>query len=113
MVLMRVLSISHLAALAVATTALVNGCQSHKPGDEAGGVKPGAAPAAAESSKPKPAAADASATRPGDDRFAARIAENLARVPDPSILVPEGAGATAALDNAAFRDRALAFVQQV
>lgn len=98
--------------LAVATTALVIGCQSHKPGEGAGDNKPDAA-AGAESAKPGPSAVNPSATRPSDDRFAARIAENIAKVPDPTIVIPQGDGASAPPDNAAFRDRAVAFVQQV
>jgi hypothetical protein len=113
MVLVRVLSIARLAALMVATTALMTGCQTKKPSDEAGGDKLGVAAGAEESSKQRPAASGAGPTRPGDERFAARIAENLARVADPEVVIPEGAGASESLDNAGFRSRAVAFVQQV
>lgn len=105
----RVFTIATLAALAAASSALTTGCDSRKPGVEAAAAKTSAAPAAStgapEARKAAPSA--------GDDRFAAQIAANLSRVPDPTIQIPEGGGAGAELDNATFRNRTMTFVRQV
>lgn len=87
-----------LAAPRLAIAALmVMSCQPDQDGGD--GARSGAA---------WPPAGDA-----GPDPFAAAIAENLPGVPDPAIE-PGAAGETLAdLDNAAFRDRAVAFVREV
>jgi hypothetical protein len=104
----RPLSLVHVVASPVAALALVLGCQSSKPSNEAEGAKADAtAPAEMKSARAAPSAL----APPSDERFAAGIAENLVRVRDPAIEVPEGAGA--GLDNAAFRDRVVAFVRRV
>jgi hypothetical protein len=66
--------------------------------------------AQSESAQPPPADP---ATR-AEEPFAAAIAKNLASVPDPAVLPAAGAPPDlAGLDNAAFRDRAVAFVREV
>ncbi|KYG06781.1 terpene cyclase [Sorangium cellulosum] len=106
----RALSVATLLAVAAVSSAFAIGCDSRKPAEEAAAGKPdAAAPAAATGA---PAVRKAAAT-PGDDRFAAQIAANLPRVPDPAIQVREGGGAGAELDNDTFRDRTVAFVRQV
>ncbi|WP_437280349.1 D-glucuronyl C5-epimerase family protein [Sorangium sp. So ce375] len=108
----RALSIATLAALAALSSALTSGCDGRKPSEDPAAAKPSAAPAAT-ASAPADAEGRMRAPPPGDDRFAAQIAANLPRVPDPVIQAPEGGGAGAELDNGAFRDRAIAFVRQV
>ncbi|WP_434046077.1 MULTISPECIES: D-glucuronyl C5-epimerase family protein [Sorangium] len=106
----RALSIATLAALAAVSSALTTGCDSRKPGEEAAAAKPAAAAPAASTGAPE---ARKAAPPPGDDRFAAQIAANLSRVPDPAIQPAAGGGAGAELDNATFRDRTMTFVRQV
>ncbi|XXX79313.1 terpene cyclase [Sorangium sp. So ce134] len=109
----RALSIATLAAAAAVSSALAIGCDSRKPAEEAAAGKPdAAAPAPPAAATGAPEVRKAAAT-PGDDRFAAEIAANLPRVPDPAIQVPEGGAASAELDNGTFRDRTVAFVRQV
>lgn len=106
----RALSIATLAAVAAVSSALTIGCDSRKPTDEPAAGKPDAAAPDAATGTPEVRKAVA---LPADDRFAAQIAANLPRVPDPAIQVPESGGAGAELDNATFRDRTIAFVRQV
>jgi hypothetical protein len=93
-----------LAALLVLPLAGCNGCKSSQKHDT---DAPAASASAASSGEPQ--------TRrgppPEEDRFAAAIAANLPSVPDP--VIEESAAPGAELDNAAFRDRALAFVRHV
>ncbi|XYI00211.1 D-glucuronyl C5-epimerase family protein [Sorangium sp. So ce1128] len=106
----RALTLATLAALAAVPSALTSGCDSRKPGEQAAAGKPAASAPAATTSASAPEARKGAVT-PGDDRFAAQIAANLSRVPDPAIQLPEGASAE--LDNGTFRDRTIAFVRQV
>ncbi|WP_237245165.1 hypothetical protein [Sorangium cellulosum] len=96
--------------MAAVSSALAIGCDSRKPAEEAAAGKPDAAAPAASTGAPEVRKA---AAIQGDDRFAAQIAANLPRVPDPAIQVPAGGGAGAELDNDTFRDRTVAFVRQV
>src|SRR5688500_12174818 len=65
----------------------------------------------------RPGAADLDAPRlPGEraePRVAAEIARNLPHVPDPVIEPGDPTETIADLDNAAFRDRTIAFVREV
>lgn len=105
----RVLSIATLAAFAALSCGVTSGCDGRKPSEDPAAGKPAAAPSATASA----AEGGQRALPPGDDRFAAQIAANLPRVPDPVIQAPENGGAGAELDNGAFRDRAVAFVRRV
>ncbi|AUX20762.1 prenyltransferase UbiA [Sorangium cellulosum] len=109
----RALSLSSLAMLAAITGALTTACERRAPGEAPAAAQSSAAPSAAESANRKAPGVTKIAAPRGDDRFAAQIAANLPRVPDPAIQVPEGGGAGAALDNGVFRDRVIAFVRQV
>ncbi|WP_437328075.1 D-glucuronyl C5-epimerase family protein [Sorangium sp. So ce381] len=108
----RVLSIATLAAFAALSCGVTSGCDGRKPSEDPAAGKPAAAPSATASAA-EGAEGGQRALPPGDDRFAAQIAANLPRVPDPVIQAPENGGAGAELDNDSFRDRAVAFVRQV
>lgn len=111
----RVLSIATLAAFAALSCGVTSGCDGRKPSEDPAAGKPAAAPSATASAAEGAEGAEGGqrALPPGDDRFAAQIAANLPRVPDPVIQTPENGGAGAELDNGAFRDRAVAFVRRV
>jgi hypothetical protein len=91
------------------TALLVAACQPRQGEQDKG--KSGATPA--EKSADKGADKSAAAADP----FADAIAKNLPSVPDPAVVPASGAGSAAeimaSLDNAAFRDRAVAFVREV
>ncbi|WP_437510909.1 D-glucuronyl C5-epimerase family protein [Sorangium sp. So ce1099] len=106
----RALTLATLAALAAVSSALTTGCDNRKPGEQAAAGKPAASAPAPTTSASAPEARKGALT-PGDDRFAAQIAANLSRVPDPAIQLPEGPSAE--LDNGTFRDRTIAYVRQV
>lgn len=108
----RALPFSYLAALTAAAALSLAACKSSKQVDDAGAGQPAASPSA-ESKKPAGGERGKRLPVPSDDRFDARIAEHLPRVPDPQIEIVDGAGAGAQLDNNAFRDRVVSFVRQV
>lgn len=109
----RALSIATLAAFAALSCVVTSGCDGRKSSEDPAAGKPAAAPSATASAAEGAVVGRQRALPPGDDRFAAQIAANLPRVPDPVIQAPENGGAGAELDNGAFRDRAIAFVRQV
>ncbi|WP_437678754.1 beta-L-arabinofuranosidase domain-containing protein [Sorangium sp. So ce131] len=109
----RALTLATLAALAAVSSTLTIGCERPKPSEDAAASKPAASTAAAEAGKPEAPGGRKGAAPPDDGRFAAQIAANLPRVPDPGIVLPEGGGAGAELDNGTFRDRVISFVRQV
>lgn len=111
----RALPFSYLAALTAAAALSLAACKSSKQADDAGAGQPAASPSAVESKKPAGAGRGKRLPVPSDDRFDARIAEHLPRVPDPQIEIVDsaGAGAQLDLDNNAFRDRVVSFVRQV
>ena len=117
--LARALSLSSVAGLLALAALPMMACQDRKPAGEAGVGAPDAAPSAsapAAAGSQKRGAAARRGDAPRDDRFDAKIAENLPRVPDPAIQLPEmpgSPGVGAGLDNATFRDRVIAFVRQV
>jgi hypothetical protein len=113
MQLTRALSISYMTALAAVTALSLGACGSCQPSEGAGAGKPEAAPVSSLTKGIAAGSGSAAAKRRDEDRFAAKIAENLARVPDPPIDFPADAGAGAGLDNDVFRDRVLGFIRRV
>ena len=99
------------------TVLLLAACQSRQ--GEQDKAKSGATPAGQSATGPSvDKGVGQGADKPAEpDPFAAAITKNLPSVPDPAIVPFSGPGspaeALARLDNAAFRDRAVAFVREV
>ncbi|HVK71030.1 MAG TPA: glycoside hydrolase family 76 protein [Polyangium sp.] len=85
------------------------GCQ--RDGAKETGASP--APSGAASAAPAPDKKKARVRGPDlhDDRFDAKITENLPKVPDPKITGPDNPGTP--LDNQVFRDRVLGFARKI
>ncbi|MDI1429783.1 glycoside hydrolase family 76 protein [Polyangium sorediatum] len=100
---------SALASAAALSWFGLAGCQR----DGAKGSEASPAPSGAASAAPAPDKKKARARGPDlhDDRFDAKIAENLPKVPDPKITGPDNPGAP--LDNQVFRDRVLGFARKI
>lgn len=109
----RAFTLSSLAMLAAIAGALTAACERRAPDEAPAAAQPSAAPSTAESGNRKAPEVKKVAAARGNDRFAAQIAANLARVPDPAIEVSAGGDAGVELDNGVFRDRVIAFVRQV
>jgi rhamnogalacturonyl hydrolase YesR len=113
----RHLSISYLAALASLTALPLTGCQNKAPAEQSAATQPTATASAAapqQSAKDKKQRGpliDRSAEKADAERFAAKIAANIAKVPDPKIESSQNQSPD--LDNAAFRSRVVGLVRKV
>jgi hypothetical protein len=111
----RAIPIPRFAALvalgALASSLLLAGCKKDAPAEPS--VEADAGLAEAEPSKAKDDRRKSKKRRrdAGDDRFDAKIAENLAKVPDPDVTGADAAAGS--MENGAFRDGIVSFVRKV
>jgi len=111
----RYLSISYLAALASLTALPILGCQNKSPAEQSAASQPTASAAVpapgAKDKKQRGPLIDRSSEKADAARFEAKIAANIAKVPDPKIESPQNQSPD--LDNAAFRSRVVGLIRQV
>jgi len=98
-----------LTSAAALSLFIAAGCQ--RGGAQGKEEAPSTSPSASAAAAPDKKKARARGSDVHDDRFDAKIKENLPKVPDPTITGPDNAGAP--LENQVFRDRVITFTRKV